>query len=587
MATQTQFSNQQTILRQRAPLVLVGVIAMAAVLLLRIISFQFPTDPRVQAEFQLMRDANSGRIERIESPRGEIYDRNGNPLAVNTLLYRIGISPGLISNKTKVATDLARILNRDELEMFESLTNGAVWVPLGTVDPETWYQIRELDIFGIEVERVQRRVYPQGPLGAQVIGFVNGIGEDSRGNYGVEGYYQSELAGQARDRAVSNIPFDLPQDTGVLNSGATLVLTIDRNVQFLIESELQRAITETGATGGTIIIMNPRTGDILGMASYPSFDPNAYFDVQNPLELQNPAISGLFEPGSVFKVITVAAALETGTITPDWTYNDQGELEMGGIRIQNWDRVAHGVVDVRRILVESLNIGTATIAQEMGWELFYEMLNRFGIGSLTRVDLQGEQPGILRTPDDLSGQWSESDLGTNSFGQGLSVTPLQMLVAVNAIANGGVMMQPRLVHQIVDGDKIYESRPMPLGTTTISQETARIVTDMMVDVVEIGLDDAARVPGYTIAGKTGTAEIGTPVGYETGAYIMSFVGFLPADDPQVSIFIKLDRPQNGRWASDVVAPIFSRMTSRLVYLLEIPNDETRLKLLAQNSGAGG
>ncbi|HRF95522.1 MAG TPA: hypothetical protein PLZ51_10020, partial [Aggregatilineales bacterium] len=191
MATQTQFPNQQVILRQRAPLVLVGVIAMSAVLLLRIVSIQFPTDPRVQAEFQLMRDANSGRIERIESPRGEIYDRNGNPLAVNTLLYRIGISPGLISNKTKVATDLARILNRDELEMFESLTSGAVWVPLGTVDPETWYQIRELDIFGIEVERVQRRVYPQGPLGAQVIGFVNGIGEDSRGNYGVEGYYQS------------------------------------------------------------------------------------------------------------------------------------------------------------------------------------------------------------------------------------------------------------------------------------------------------------------------------------------------------------------------------------------------------------
>ena len=574
MATQAQFPNQQTVLRQRSPLVLLGVIGLCVILVMRIISFQFPTDPRVQAEFQLMRDANSGRIERIESPRGEIYDRYGNPLAVNTLLYRIGISPGLISNKSRVATDLARILNRDELEMFESLTSGAVWVPLGVIDPETWYRVRELNIFGIEVERLQRRVYPQGALGAQVIGFVNGIGEDSRGNYGVEGYYQSQLAGEAGDRAVSNIPFDLPQDTNYLSGGATLVLTIDRNVQFFIESELQRAITETGANGGTIIVMNPRTGDILGMASYPSFDPNTYFNVQNPRELQNPAISNVFEPGSVFKVVTVAAALEIGAITPSWTYNDQGVLEMGGIRIQNWDRQAHGIVDVQRVLVESLNIGTATIAQEMGWQRFYEMLARFGIGSLTRIDLQGEQRGILRTPDDLSGQWSESDLATNSFGQGLSITPLQMLVAVNVIANNGVMMQPRVVHQIVDGDKIYESRPMPLGAQVISPQTARIVTEMMVAVVETGLDEAARVPGYKIAGKTGTAEIGTPIGYEVGSYIMSFVGFLPADNPQVSILIKLDRPKNGRWASQVVAPIFSRMTSRLVHLLQIPPENS-------------
>jgi cell division protein FtsI/penicillin-binding protein 2 len=331
--------------------------------------------------------------------------------------------------------------------------------------------------------------------------------------------------------------------------------------------------------------MNPRNGDILGMANFPTFDPNAYYEIEDEQNWQNPAINSVWEPGSVFKVITVAAALDTGAITPDWTYNDQGQFDIGGIRIQNWDRQAHGEVGVTQVLVESLNVGAATIALQMGRENFYAMLDKFGIGKPTRVDMQTEEAGIVRVPNSLEGDWSDSDLGTNSFGQGLSITPLQMLTAINAIANDGLRMQPRVVYQIVDGDNIYESRPTALNRV-ISEETANLVTNMMVAVVRDGLDEGAQVPGYTVAGKTGTAEISTPIGYEANAWMMSFVGFFPADDPQVSILIKLDRPTSGRWASQVVAPIFSRMATRLAQLLEIPTDDVRLALRSEGVEIG-
>lgn len=575
--------DQSQTLRQRLPLVILALVVISIVLFFRVIWFQFPQPPRVAAEFAVQRRANAGTTEIVESARGNIYDRSGNPLAVNTIQYRVFISPNLISDRAQTAADLSRILQMDELALFNRLRNSENLTEfLGVVDANTWQEIRELDLIAIEMDRIQRRVYPQGALGAQVIGFVNGIGEDARGNYGVEGFYDAQLAGQVVEQEVSTIPFDLPEDLSSLEGGADLVLTIDRDVQFLAESELQRAVTETGATGGTIIVMNPRTGDILAMASYPTFDPNTFFEVGNPSVLGNPAISQVYEPGSVFKVLTVAAGLETGAITPDWSYNDQGRFEIGGQQIFNWDRNAYGLVSTEQILVQSLNVGAATISTQMGWEDFYAMLNRFGIGQLTRIDLEGEEAGIMRTPNDLSGEWSPSDLGTNSFGQGISVTPLQMLVAINAIANDGLIMQPRVVYQIVDGEQIITSQ-QPGPRRAVSADTAHTVRDMMVAVVEGDVDGRARVPGYQIAGKTGTAEIASPVGYENDAWIMSFVGFLPADDPQVSVLIKLDRPTTGRWASEVAAPVFSRFVSRLVVLLEIPTDDIRLGL--QDAGA--
>ncbi|MBZ0296502.1 MAG: penicillin-binding protein 2, partial [Anaerolineae bacterium] len=392
--------------------------------------------------------------------------------------------------------------------------------------------------------------------------------------YGVEGHYQDQLAGRERDRLVSNIPFDVPQDDFYNDHGNDVVLTIDRDIQFLAESELLRAITESGSVKGTIIIMNPRNGDILAMASYPTFDPNDYANIQDTSVLVNPAISEQYEPGSVFKVLTMAAALDTGAVSPYDTYVDQGSIEIGGITVRNWDRAAHGVVDMTQILVQSLNVGVSTVALRMGPTDFYSALDRFGVGRPTGVDLQGEASGIMYVPGDSD--WSESQLGTNSFGQGIAVTPLQMLTAVNAIANDGLMMQPHVFYKLIDGDRVQTSQPSTLSRP-ISSQTAHTVRDMMVAVVRDGLDGNASVPGYNIAGKTGTAEIPSPVGYESGVSIASFVGFLPADNPQVSVLIKLDRPRD-YWGSQVAAPVFKRLAERLVILLKIPTDDIRLAL---------
>ncbi len=565
--------TQQDVFNRRLPIVLVAMIIASGLLLMRLISFQ-QLAPEVLNE--LSTDYN--RTVRLAAARGIIYDRRGQRLAVNTLEYRIGVSPNLVANPQRTATQLSSILNLDELRTYEAVTSSQPWVLLAPrVNAEVGQQIEQLKLDlqlpSVTIEKIPRRSYPQGTLAAHILGYVSG---DLRGYYGVEGYYQDQLAGRAVNSVVSSIPFD-QTDTQEAGRGSDIYLTLDRDLQYLVESELQLAVTQNNAKGGSIIIMNPRTGDILAMASYPSFDPNAYLNVSDQRSWNNPAISGQYEPGSVFKVLTVAAALDKGTITKDWGYTDQGQVNIGGVTIQNWDRAAHGYTDVAGVLVNSLNVGVATISSAMGPTNFYSELAQFGIGRLTGVNLEGEAAGMMHVPGDS--EWSESNLGTNSFGQGLAVTPLQMITAVAAIANDGLMMQPNIVQKIVTNGVEVRSQRVPLGRP-ISAEVARQVRDMMVAVVRDGLDDGAQLPGYTLAGKTGTAEIPTPVGYRSDAWIMSFIGFLPADDPQAIILIKLDEP-NGRWASQVVAPIFRRLAERVVILLEIPPDDVRQALKSQ------
>lgn len=578
MATQPTLLPQQQIFRRRLPLVIVGLVVASFVLLGRMASFQFQVgmDPDVYNYLTSMRDASYRRELRIAAARGNIYDRNGEALAVNTLEYQVGISPNLLDDSRIAARELASVLGQPELQMYEAATSTAPWVMIASrVSAEVGQRLVALDLgSALDMAPIPRRSYPQGTLASQIIGFVGG---DLNGYYGVEGYYQNTLAGVMRDREVSNIPFEAQQIDLESDQGADIVLTIDRDVQFIAETQLLQAISETGSTQGTIIVMNPRNGDILAMANYPTFDPNAYFNISDPAVLNNLAIAGNYEPGSVMKVITMAAALDRGVIRPDFTYYDNGVLDIGGIQVRNWDRAAHGTVDATQILVQSLNIGAATLATLMGPDQFYPELSEFGFGRRTGVDLQGEEAGIFYAPGDPN--WAEANIATNSFGQGISVTPLQMLTSVNAIANGGLMMQPRVVHQIIDGDDIYTSQPSALGRP-ISAEAAAQVTQMMVEVVRQGLDDGASVPGYTIAGKTGTAEIPTPFGYEDGASIVTFVGFLPADDPQISVLIRLDRPRD-YWASLVAAPIFQRLAERLVVQLAIPPDSVRAQLAAE------
>jgi cell division protein FtsI/penicillin-binding protein 2 len=575
-------SRQDTINR-RVPFVIGFLVFVSGALLIAVSRYQW-LPPSVQREFLLRGEQNVSTFRRLPAERGVIYDRDGEPLAFNTIEYEIGVSPNLIvdSRKIEVARQLAVILQRDELELLNLLDNNSSWQLIARpVNAQIGQQIADLNLFGVIINPMSKRYYPQGILASQLIGFVIPDNNDTtRGAMGVEGYYNQALAGRTLEEEVSNIPFVLPDDTRqTAQRGMDLVLTIDRDLQFWVETELQNAITNTGSTKGTIILMDPRNGDILAMASYPTFDPNNFKEVSDPSLLSNPAIGETYEPGSVMKVLTVAAALEQGVITPQWTYNDTGRLDVGGITVQNWDRNAYGVVDTTTLLVNSLNVGATTVALNMGKDEFYMRLRAFGIGVPTRVDLPGEEAGILKVPGDPD--WSESNLATNSYGQGVSVTPLQMLTAVSAIANDGLMMQPRIVKQIIAGDQVINSQPSALRRV-ISKETADIVTQMMVSVVEdengVG---RARVDGYTIAGKTGTAEIPSPTGYEADSSKVTFIGFFPADDPQVAVLVKLDRPTE-YWGSMVAAPVFHDLAQRLIILMGIPSDQVRLQL--ENSG---
>ncbi len=571
--------SMQDVFARRLTLIAGALIVLSVLLLARLVMIQFQMDPEVVDYFQRQASRAYVRVREYQPTRGQIYDRDGELLAVNTLEYEIGVNPPLITDPAQAARDLAVVLNADELAIYNLLTSDRSWALLARpVSAAIGQAVEDLDITGVEITPIPRRAYPQQMLGAQVIGFV---ASDGQGYYGVEGAYQRDLAGQSRVSEESAVPLEVSLQV-TAGRGRDLVLTIDRDVQFLAESELQHAIQEYGAQRGTIIIMNPRNGEILAMASYPSFDPNTYYETVDENALINPAISEQYEPGSVFKILTMAAAIEEGVVLPGSTYNDQASIACGGVTINNWDNAAHGLIDMTQVLVQSLNVGTTTVVMSMGPERFYRRIVEFGIGQPTLVDLEGEASGTLLMPGDPG--WQESTLCTNSFGQGLAVTPLQLLVAVSAIANGGLMMQPHVVHQIIDGETIHTTRPSPIGRP-ISAETARMVRDMLVQVVQYGVD-RAQVPGYTVAGKSGTAQIPSPDGYEQGATIASFIGFLPADDPQVIILIKLDRPTASEWGSMTAAPAFARLAERLVILLQIPPDAERYELAARGGQIG-
>lgn len=587
MAAQDAYPNlQQEMLRRRLPVVVAALVFVSIGLITRMVLFQAPPDPRVAAYVDEWRNANYSSTQRQTSSRGIIYDRTGQRLAVNALQYRVSISANIVANPEKMVQDLSTILNLDPLRVNEIIRSGTQYALLATgVDSSVYSQLVALNSPAIGFEQIPRRYYPQGQLAGPLIGFVAGsdVGNGFVGYTGIEGYYEQELAGRTRQEEISTIPFDVPSTNDLPEKGADLVLTIDRDIQYLVEETLADAIAKTGAASGDIIVMDPNTGDILAMASYPSFDPNN-IPLSDSSALRNPAVSDTYDPGSVMKVITMAAALERGVITPDWVYNDEGSYQVGGITIQNWDRRAHGIVDAETVLVDSLNIGTAKIAVEhLGMNAFYDMISAFGFGSRTRVDLAEESPGIVNKP---GGEvWSEGDLGSNAFGQGIQVTSLQMLNAYNVIANGGLLLQPRVVKQVINGTEVTDIEPI-ITRRVISKAVADQVTQMMVAVVNRGLDELARVDGYTVAGKTGTAEISTPLGYVSGSTIASFIGFLPADAPQVSILVKLDSPTSNIYASQTAAPVFRDLASKLVTYLEIPTDADRAQLLAKGGAVG-
>ena len=565
-----------TIRRRMIPAI-AALVILTGILVVRLVSIQFGIDIDY---FARLAEAEYSTPREVLPPRGVIYDRNGVQLATNRLEYEIGVSPVFIIDREGTADALAEAtgLPHDELLVKMSSPDTPYVLVQRPAPPDVGQRLLTADLDGVVVNPIERRFYPHSTMAAQVVGYVNFDGE---GSYGVEGFYNEELTGKISQGEESRIPFNVGNNPTPLES-IDLMLTIDSEIQYLAEQTLVDALATTGAESGTIVVLDPQSGEILAMASWPTFDPNQFFDAEED-SLGNPAVSDQFEPGSIFKVLTMAVALDLSVVAPDSTYIDNGVLEAGGQQIYNWDRASHGVTSMTELLAKSLNVGAATLSITTGPTRFYAGLDNFGIGQLTGVDMQGEASGQMRRPGDPT--WHESDLATNAFGQGVAVTPLQMTVAVGAVANRGLLMQPHVVYQRSNAaGEMVPAQPSALGRA-ISTDTALDLVEMMAQAVEREASPAL-VPGYRIAGKTGTAEIPIPGGYDPARTIATFIGFGPVDDPRFVVLIKLDVPKSSRWGSQTAAPVFGQFVQRLVVLMEIPPDDIRHNLAVnQQSGS--
>ncbi len=551
--------------QRRLLIVIIGITFAAIIVIGRLVAFQVVNAQHWVKEGEKV---NTFRFD-VQPDRGIIYDRHGAVLAGNSADYQIGVSPNLVSEKEELATALAPILQVPRHELLEALYSTHPFVLLSDrLSADIAEAVRALPFDGVQIDPLPRRTYPQSELMCHIMGFVD---YNMNGVSGVEGYYNTELAGEAVSDWRSISP--LTPQTGIMaREGADLVLTIDRSVQYTVEQHLQQALLDHGAQAGTIIVMDVRTGAILAMASTPCFDPNRFYEAPQGAFL-NPATSKQYEPGSVIKLITMAAALDSGTVTPQSTYYDAGVIEVGGHLTYNWDLSAPGTTDMQNLLTRSLNVGSATIATWMGAETYYNYMERFNFGRPTGIDLSSEAGGTVHRPG--SEFWTESFLATNSYGQGIAVTPLQMITAIASLANDGYLMKPYVVQEIRREGEVTPHNPIVLSRP-VTPETAHLVSAMAVNVVNDGAR-LAQLDAYTVAGKTGTAQIPENGVYLSDASIGSFIGWLPADQPEIIVLVKLDRPTSEPWGSLTAAPVFAELAKELVVMLSIPPDAVRLQ----------
>ncbi|MCK4977538.1 MAG: penicillin-binding protein 2 [Anaerolineales bacterium] len=569
---------------------------LAVLIMVQLVRIQL--NPEQVSHFLGQSDLYAGEWRTVIPRRGLIYDRQGHLLAGNTTVYEVGVELARVRNPHTIALTFNVVLGLDYSEVYDAVSTGASsevatlvlddFVPQEYIDrleqfkqdiDETYVGSRGKDppsLSGLVYQPHLQRSYPEKDLGSNILGFVS---REGVGYFGVEAKYQDLLAGVPQTVWMPldpNRAEELPEISG----GATMVLTLDRAIQAEMEDIIDRAVEFNGAESGTIVVLDPKTGDILAMATTPRLNLNEYWRYGEVFKGSTPfnrAVSQAYEPGSVYKVLTMASALDSGAVTPETSFLDTGVFEIGGAYIYNWNSGAWGPQDMWGCLQHSLNVCLAWVASEVGAKDFYDYMRAFGFGHLTGVDLAGEVAGRLKVPGDSD--WYDADLGTNSFGQGVSATPLQMAMAISAVANDGKLMAPRIVRSMVDKGRQFNTEPRLIGMP-ISEKTADTLTEMLAVTLEEEASDAL-IEGYRVAGKTGTAEIPTPYGYSISATNASFVGWGPVDDPRFLAYIWLEKPTSSPWGSVVAAPVFRQVVERLVVLMDIPPDRVRHALYSQ------
>lgn len=513
----------------------------------------------------------------IVAPRGNILAKDNTWLAARGEAWLVYASlPEIKGDPRKIADKLAPFFVEDledrenllaEVERIISLLTREeiVWVPLKhKLDVETKKNIEALAIDGIGFEKEETRIYPEASSAAHLLGFVGkDSGGDDVGYFGLEGHYNSPLSGKpgflARERDARGLPIAIGDSSEVIAiAGVDLLTHIDKTIQFVLDEKLQEGIEKYGAKAGTAIIMDPKNGAVLGMASYPSYDPAKYSDFGDEY-FKNPAVSDSFEPGSIFKILIMAAGLDSETVEPDTKCEIcDGPLKVDKYFIKTWDEQYYPDSTMLGVIIHSDNVGMAYVGQKLGADKLYNYLDAFGIGKTTEIDLQGEISPKLRE----KGTWNIVDVSITSFGQGVAVTPIQMLRAVGAIANRGILVNPQVVDRIL-GESWGEDIKPEIGERVVSRGTANEITAMMVEAAKNGEAKWTHLRGFKVAGKTGTAQIPIAGHYDEEKTIASFVGFAPADDPDFVMLVTLREPESSPWASETAAPLWYTIAKEL------------------------
>ena len=523
--------------------------------------------------------------------RGDILSSDGFPLATSKPSFILFSENQKIEDPVQASSDLATILYEEStdqtLEEFEQslkegLSKDLSWVPLQKkVSEDTKREIEALEIDGLGFEEEPVRFYPEGSLASHVLGYVAGSERNfEQGYFGIEGFFDGDLRGKPgrilEERgATGDVILAGGYKKVPSQDGRGLVLTLNREVEYMAELKLKEAVEKFEAKSASVVIMNPENGDIIAMASYPTFDPSSSdSEISESTESQkiqkkNVAIAEVYEPGSVLKPLTVSAALDLNLVTPDSTFDDDGPKVYSGHRIDNWDGKHLGIQTITQLLEKSNNIGAAYVGMKVGTERLYDYFRKFGLSELSGVALEGENTGSLRDPS----EWRDIDLATAAFGQGVSVSQLQLATAFSVFDNGGFLVKPRIVSEIVDGTRSIEL-PAVRKRQVLATDTARIISLMLVSAVDKGEAKFFNIKGYSVAGKTGTAQIPVDGRYDPDKTNATFAGFLPNAplDKKFVMVVRVEEPESSIYAAETAVPLWMNILRELVVLYKIPPD---------------
>jgi cell division protein FtsI/penicillin-binding protein 2 len=579
----------------------VGVMLAVLPFLIFLQVVRIQVDPKLVESVTKKIEISQNAQRTIVPARGQLYDRRGNLLAGNRTVYEVGVELKFVENPQTIAQTVSAILGIDYQDALARASlkpsDTAVYSVLVDNVPQ-----EEIDKLAVVIEQMNAlyaktsgenvpslsglvyyphlgRIYPERSLGSNILGFVS---RERKGYFGIEERFDGLLSGTSKTILVPLDP-NRAEEMPKVPDGASLVLTIDVEIQRAMEEVIDRAVAGTGSDSWTLVVVDPRTGEVLALATTPRMDLNEFWKYSQVFPKDTPfdrAVSQAYEPGSVFKVLTMATGLDVGAVTPDTVFVDTGAIEIGGTVIYNWDQGGWGPQNMTGCLQHSLNVCLAWVNTQTGANKFYQYMQSFGIGHVTGVDLAGEASGRLKMPGD--NDWYAADLGTNAFGQGVAATPIQMAVAISAVANRGVMMAPQIVDSVISEGYQHKIERRVIGVP-LKAETAKTLTAMLARSLEVESSDAL-VTGYRVAGKTGTAEIPTPFGYTSNATNASFVGWGPVDSPRFLVYVWLEKPTASPWGSIVAAPVFRDAVEALVVLLNLPPDDVRRQLNSNGVG---